>query len=642
MVLFSLNRTFVTKIYPSSMKRFVPYLSWLVALLLIAFALLRFENDLLWKVQQYNLFLDTSLFFREQMVVSGGFLSYISCYFTQFFYHPWLGVLILCAWWLLLMWLVKRTFHIADQWAVVALIPIALLLIANMDLGYWHYFMRLRGYFFVATIGTTIGVALLWAFRALPEKLWVRIAFIVVATVVGYPLFGVYALMAVLLMAIWTWRLSNNRKQNIILTIVALLCLVAVPLFYYRFVYYQTFFSEIWTTALPSFTAVETFSSYYIPYYILALFFLVMVIRATSGATPDPSIKSGEESPKNSKKQLKNQKKQSLIQWGLQGLLVVVLVAVVYHYWYKDENFRHELVMQHCIEKADWEGVMSEVRKQDAEPTRSIVMMRNIALSRLDRIDEVFDYPDGKKNANTVVPFDMLNKVFSKTIYYQYGLLNDSHRRCMEDAVEYGWSVETLQYMARCSILSGERRAARKVLNKLRHTMFYNEWVDSIQPLMDDLSKRSDDPEMGPITRMLQYKNALGMDEGNVEKYVMNVLAYQDSQGAYFQEQSVMAALWKRNPQLFWPRFKRYVYLLQGTKPIPRIFQEAAIFFGSIENNPAITNIPFDKGVVEKYAAFVKESQKYRGQQASVGRAALYPFFGNTYYYYFYFMQDTK
>jgi hypothetical protein len=212
----------------------------------------------------------------------------------------------------------------------------------------------------------------------------------------------------------------------------------------------------------------------------------------------------------------------------------------------------------------------------------------------------------------------------------------------MEDAVEYGWSVETLQYMARCSILSGERRAARKVLNKLRQTKYYSEWADSIQPLMDDLSKRADDPEMGPITRMLQYKNALGMDEGNVEKYLMNVLAYQDSQGAYFQEQSVLAALWKRNPQLFWPRFKRYVYLLQGTKPIPRIFQEAAIFFGSIENNPAITSIPFDKGVVEKYASFVKESQKYRGQQASVGRAALYPFFGNTYYYYFYFMQDTK
>ena len=147
------------------MKRFIPIFTWLTALLLIAIALLSFESDLLWKVQQYNLFLDTPLFFREQMVVSGGFLSYISCFFTQFFYHTWLGVLVLCGWWLLLMWLTKRTFRIENKKIVLTLIPVAILLIANMCLGYWHYFMRLRGYFFVATIGTTAAVAMLWAFR---------------------------------------------------------------------------------------------------------------------------------------------------------------------------------------------------------------------------------------------------------------------------------------------------------------------------------------------------------------------------------------------------------------------------------------------------------------------------------------------
>ena len=149
------------------MKRVIPFLPWIGALLLIAVALLCYESDLLWKVQQYNLFLDTSLYFHEQMLVPGGFLSYVSCCFVQFFYHPWLGVLLLCGWWLLLMWLTKHTFHIADQWTVLALIPVAALLVANMSLGYWHYFMKLRGYFFVPTIGTTVAVAMLWAFRVL-------------------------------------------------------------------------------------------------------------------------------------------------------------------------------------------------------------------------------------------------------------------------------------------------------------------------------------------------------------------------------------------------------------------------------------------------------------------------------------------
>lgn len=73
------------------MKRLLPILPWLGALMLIAFVLLCFESDLLWKVQQYNLFLDISLFFRDQMLVPGGFLSFVCCYFTQFFFHPWQG-----------------------------------------------------------------------------------------------------------------------------------------------------------------------------------------------------------------------------------------------------------------------------------------------------------------------------------------------------------------------------------------------------------------------------------------------------------------------------------------------------------------------------------------------------------------------
>ena len=603
------------------MKRIIPVLPWLGALLLIAVALLSYESDLLWKVQQYNLFLDTSLFFREEMLVPGGFLSYVGCFFTQFFYHPWLGVLMLCGWWLLLMWLTKRTFRISDNWAVLALIPVAALLVANMCQGYWHYFMRLHGYFFVPTIGTTVAVAMLWAFRALPDKLWVRLAWIVIAAAIGYPLFGIYGLAAVLLMGVWAWRLSASRTQSAIQTVVALLCIIAVPLICYRYVYYQTYLDDLWTQALPIKNVQKTFSGYYIPYYILVGFFLLMALFYQA------SVPAKLQKP--------------LFRWPLQGVLVAVLIACVWNWWYKEVNFHHELAMHHCIEQADWEGVIAEGKKQDTEPTRSIVMMHNLALSRLGRqCDEMYNFPFGRKKADPHTPYDILSQVFSKTIYYQYGLLNDSHRRCMEDGVEYGWQVETLQYLARCSMLSGEKQAAQKVLDKLRHTMYYGEWADRMQQLLDNPKLRADDPEMGPLGHMLKLKNALGLDERNTEKYVMNVLAYQDADDPYFQEQAVLAALWKRNPRLFWARFSRYTRMFPKG-PIPRIFQEAALLFGNIENRP-VTNLPIDKGVRDNFVAFANEGKKYDGQQAIVGRTALYPFYGNTYFFYYYFLEDMK
>jgi hypothetical protein len=605
------------------MKRVIPILPWLGALLLIAIALLTFESDLLWKVQQYNLFLDTSLYFHEQMLVPGGFLSYASCYFIQFFYHPWLGVLMLCGWWLLLMWLTKCTFRISDNWTTLVLIPVAALLVADMCLGYWHYMMRLQGYFFVPTIGTTAAVAMLWMFRALPQKLWIRLITIVVAAAIGYPLLGIYALAAVLLMGIWTWRFNSNRSQNAILTAVALLCIIAVPMICYRYIYYQTYFNDLWTTGLPIKNVLKDYPAYYIPYYIIGGFFLLAVLFF--------------------QRVLPAKLQKHLFCWSIQGVLVIGLITGVWHWWYKDANFHHELVMQHCIEQTDWEGVVSEGEKQgETEPTRAIIIMRNIALSRLGRqCEEMYDFPWGRLKGDSKIPYDMLNVAFSKTIFYQYGLLNDTHRRCMEDGVEYGWKVEPLQYLVRCSILCNEKSAAQKVLNLLRHTMYYKTWADSMQVLLGNPKQINNNREMGPLIHMLQHKNALGTDEGNIERYILNVLAYQDSYNAYFQEQAVIAALQKRNPGLFWARFKRYAEL-RKKHAMPRIFQEAALLFSMIGQGPNPNQLSIDKGVKDTYAAFARECQKYQGQKAIVGRTALHPFFGNTYFFYYYFLQDMQ
>jgi hypothetical protein len=176
------------------------------------------------------------------------------------------------------MWLTKRAFRIADNWAVLALVPVAILIVANMHLGYWHYFMKLRGYFYVATIGTTAAAALMWAFRVLPQKLWFRIVWLIMATAVAYPLLGTYGLVPVLLMGIWTWRLSANRIENAVISVVALLCVIAIPLIYYRYVYYQTKIDLIWTTSLPTFNIIKSYPQNYIPYYFLGAFYLLMTL----------------------------------------------------------------------------------------------------------------------------------------------------------------------------------------------------------------------------------------------------------------------------------------------------------------------------------------------------------------------------
>ena len=78
--------------------RFAGEAACVVALIVVFFTLLIYESDYLMRVQELNLFLYTPLFFKQQLVVAGGLLTYLGTYFTQYFYHPWIGILLLCGW----------------------------------------------------------------------------------------------------------------------------------------------------------------------------------------------------------------------------------------------------------------------------------------------------------------------------------------------------------------------------------------------------------------------------------------------------------------------------------------------------------------------------------------------------------------
>lgn len=599
------------------MKKISPIALWLGTLSVVAFALLFFEADLLWKVQQHNTFLYSVLYFKQMMVVPGGMLSWLAGFFTQHFYYPWLGVLLICGWWLLLMWLTKRTFNIADKWTVLTLIPVAILIIANMDLGYWVYVIKLRGYFFVPTIGVTIGTALLWAFRMLPDKLWIRMTSIVLVTVVGYPLMGTYALATVLLMGLWMWRLSTNRIQNGVLTVAALLSVIAIPLLYYRFVFYETNIINIYRTALPVFSITDDYPNYYIPFYVLAVYYLLLVVTYRK----------------------KCELKKPMMQWIVQGCVLAAVAGSVYYFWYKDDNFHHELRMERCVEDADWEGVVKEGTKQVGEPTRAIVLMHNLALSRLGRqCEEMYKFPKGSSKINTPLPVYMYH-IAGKLIFYQYGIVNECHRICMEEGVEYGWNVELLKYMARCAIFSNEPQAARKFLDLLRQTQYYGKWADRMEKLLNDPDLLANDSETGPITHMLHYSDRLDSVDGYVERFLMNFLAQHDADDPLFQEQAVIGSLWTRDPNYFWPRFEYYINL-NPNRPIPRIFQEAAYLFGNLEGLEWVEDLPFDKNVKDDFRAFMQLIQRYKTAPSNELRNYIYENYGTTYYFEYFFLKD--
>ena len=608
--------------------KYVSPLACVAALVAIALGLLNLEDEFLWKVQELNLHLDTPLFFRQQMVVAGGLLTWLGTWFTEFFFHPVLGVGWLCLWWALLMVLTQRAFRVPMKWAAVLLVPVALLLITCVDMGYWIYYLKLRGHFFVATIGLCAAMAAVWGFRCLPSKYYLRPIYIVVSTAVLYPLTGFYGLLAALTMGVMAWRIQSPSQRGmskyspaLISSVVAVLAIVVVPLLYYRFVFYQASQENIWWAALPLYRITEEHAVYYIPYYLLTAFFVAMA--ASYRMLCDGQVKKP-------------------VVWGLCHVaLLAVLIFGVQKYWYRDYNFHKELRMQRCMEQSDWQGILNEATNLEDEPTRAIVMMKNLALFRLGRQgEEMYRYRTGAKACNTIIPVNM-TQVVGCSIYFYYGLANFCYRWCLEDGVEYGWRAEYLKYMTRCALVNGEERVARKYLALLKHTRYHGEWAATHEAFLGNEEKLRADANFAPVFHLMNFHDNLNSDQSIVEQYLMHHFVYDPSTDKLYQDQSLNAALWMKDIPMFWPFFNQYAKNHPGQR-MPTHYQEAAYLYGHLENHVDISRMPFDKQVKQTYESFMQLAQRCKGMTDEQMKDVFYPQFGKTYYFEYFLIRNQK
>lgn len=604
--------------------------AWLLpvlALLAVGVLLVVYEADYLFKVQELNLFLYTPLFFKQQMVVSGGFLTWLGTYFTQFFYHPAIGVMLLCLWLALMMWLFKRAFRIADRHNALLLIPLALVVITNVDLGYWIYYLKFRGHFFATVIGFCVALSAVWAYRSLPSRWYLRTLWIPVSTAVLYPLVGVYSLIAAVTVAAMSLVVNKSEMAKTADAVVALLSLVAVPLIYYRTLFVQTSLGNIWFTGMPLFYTDVSHTAYYAPWILMTLLMIVLALGVSK-----PSDYNVPRKPK-----------YPIL--GTAGLFVYVCLVclAMWHFWYKDKNFHREIAMYQCIDNCDWEGVLNIYRdmEPEEEPTRMMWMMKNLALTRLGRAgNEMFKFKNG--DAKCQAPFDVrLTQTGGKQIYYNYGKINFCYRWCLEDGVEYGWRVDFLKYLLKCSILNGEMEAAQKYADILKTTKYYGPYAEKYERYIKNPKLAGTDPEFKVIRHYMTGSDVLTSDNTLVEIYLLNEFANEDSSDPLYQEQTLLAALQQKDIQMFWPRFFHYAQIHQG-EPMPVHYQEAAYLYGHLENQVDISAMPFDEEVKANYEGFMAMAQQNAGLTEEQLKPIMYPLYGGTFYYEYFLIRNQK
>lgn len=592
------------------------------ALISLWVVLLTRESSYLFRVQELNLFLYSPLFFRQQMAVPGGLLHWLGAYFTQFFYHPALGVGLLCSWWGLLMWLIQKTFRLSGRWTALLFVPVSLLLINDFDLGYWIFYLKSRGFLFSPSIGCCLTVALLWLYRSL-KSYRLRLFLMPLSSILLYPLTGVYVLLAVFLMAVWESVRNDKSILKAIGFSLSLLSIGLIPLFYCHTIFCQTAIANCWHCGLPHFHMGKLYFSYYLPYLLLVIYFLLMILFEPSRQKDKP-LKKG--------------------RLFLSQLFVLALCFLSMELFrYKDQNFYRETDMTRSIEKLDWESVLNVYQSmgKDEYPTRTMWMMKNLALFRLGKAgDKMFHYKNGDMPNHA--PFQVrLVQTGGKLLYFHYGKLNFCHRWCMEDGVEYGWRVEYLKLLLKCSLLNGEYDVAQKYANLLKQTKYHRAFALQYEKYIQQPSSIKENAEFQPILHFLQGSDALTSDNAFVEVFLLNSFSNEYSNDPLCQEWMLLTALQQKDIQLFWSRFFQYAQLHQGER-MPVHYQEAAYLYGHLEKQIDISNMPFDEQVKKHYDGFMKTIQAYPGYSNEQLKQILYPSYGNTFYYEYFFIRNQQ
>jgi hypothetical protein len=233
-----------------------------------------------------------------------------------------------------------------------------------------------------------------------------------------------------------------------------------------------------------------------------------------------------------------------------------------------------------------------------------------------------------------------LMQVIGPLIYYHYAVLNFSIRLSTEMGVEYGWRKEYYKNLVRCALITGEHQVARKYIGILKQSLFTGEFTAWAENLLKHPDQIAHDEETGFVTHMRHQGNVIGSDQGYVERFLMNQLSLNPYTGdPIFQEQALLATFWTKNVASFWERFYAYIRL-HPTDPMPRYYQEAAYLYGRQENRQNLDHLPFDQMVKENYERFMKIAPRYEGTDFDEARDALYPLFGQTYYYEFFLMRQ--
>lgn len=552
----------------------------IIAFIILAYLFLPiFNDDLLYTWQEYSVFINGKTFMTE-MLREHGFFAWVGCYFTQFFYHPWLGSTMLIAIWVLSYYCLTDAFKLKDEFSTIALIPLVCLLISVIEVGYWIYYLDDPGYCFSNSVIFLISSIVTWIVSKAIKPLLSHVfndKFLDVAASVTL-LLCIEAMMSILGIRTESFKHGNYESLQMVIPFIGIkasIILLAIP---YR--------NLIKTNKTNSPVAIGLMS---------ALFATLCALTNISNVSDN------------------NFHSEMRMYKALDEL-------------------RYEDVIQEAEEAKDAPTNLMVLYK-------NIALMHTDRLTDMFKINNCGTLPNVDDDFNVRIA-----QISGEMIYYQFGQVNYAYRWAIENGVKHGMTNARLKILAKSAIFNQEFDVAHKYLTLLKGTQFYNTWARETEAWIvrgADFYKSKDYQCISPL--LGEDLNYLDRDSGLIEKWLLDHFSdLLHPTSPKIEDLMLCTSLWTEDEYSFLIHFYEY-YQKHSSQPIPALYQEAVILLANSEESPiTVTDFPYDTQVKERYNSFVSEyhtlaNQNMKLEQIGQKMKAVY---GNTYWWYYYFYTD--
>lgn len=317
-----------------------------------------------------------------------------------------------------------------------------------------------------------------------------------------------------------------------------------------------------------------------------------------------------------------------------------------FHAMAGDDNYHRELRMMHAAEKSRWAEVVKVYDMAEENPTRTMWLIKNIALFNRDRLH--LDLLSSKTEIQTPAISDSIFVPHSLSIaplmYYLHGCIGFSYRWAMENNVEFGISMQRLRVMARCALVKGEWELADKYLTHLENTTFQSKWAREQRKFLGNPALLSSDPHYRvPVALSRVFDDILDGDNGDVETYLTTLYGrYSGKEHSDALDKLIMNyAIQSRDIPTFWRQFSVFASRHAGEQ-MPKVYQELACLYGQLAPDVYdASKLPFSEDVLKSCYRFLSQYSLMSQQGASKQQIAQSTKreFGHTAYWFYYFNQ---